>query len=65
MRFIPGREIRRYVASLNQSLQLFGHHRPGAQPEAPEKQIGHGRTEEELDSELAALENETGDAMSE
>ena len=38
---------------------MFGHHRDAdATPEEPEKQIGEGRTDEELDSELAALEDE-------
>jgi len=35
---------------------MFGHHRDAdATPEEPEKQIGEGRTDEELDAELAEL----------
>ena len=53
------KDIRRYVSSLNQAEMLFGHHRDAdATPEEPEKQIGEGRTDEELDAELAALEDE-------
>jgi len=38
---------------------MFGHHRDAdATPEEPEKQIGGGRTDEELDAELAELEND-------
>lgn len=52
-------DIRRYVSSLNQVDRLFGHHRDAdATPEEPEKQIGGGRTDEELDAELAELEAE-------
>ena len=52
-------DIRRYVSSLNQVEMMFGHHRDAdATPEEPEKQIGEGRTDEELDAELAALEDE-------
>lgn len=50
--------IRRYVSSLNQVHRLFGHHRDtDATPEEPEKQIGEGHTDEELDAELAELED--------
>jgi len=52
-------DIRRYVSSLNQVDRMFGHHRDtDATSEEPEKQIGEGRTDEELDAELAELENE-------
>jgi len=52
-------DIRRYVSSLNQVDRMFGHHRDAdATPEEPEKQIGGGRTDEELDAELAELEND-------
>lgn len=52
-------DIRRYVSSLNQVDRLFGHHRDAdATPEEPDKQIGGGRTDEELDAELAELEAE-------
>ncbi|WP_244877440.1 helix-turn-helix domain-containing protein [Haloferax prahovense] len=52
-------DIRRYVSSLNQVDRLFGHHRDAdATPEEPDKQIGGGRTDEELDAELTKLEAE-------
>lgn len=52
-------DIRRYVSSLNQVNRMFGHHRDAdATPEEPEKQIGEGQTDEELDTELAELESE-------
>ena len=52
-------DIRRYVSSLNQVDRMFGHHRDAdATPEEPEKQIGGGRTDKELDAELAELEND-------
>jgi Mn-dependent DtxR family transcriptional regulator len=52
-------DIRRYVSSLNQVNRMFGHHRGAdATPEEPEKQIGEGRTDGELDAELAELEDE-------
>jgi len=55
-------DIRRYVSSLEQAHRLFGHHRGAdATPEAPEKQIAEDRTDEALDAELAALEDEIGD----
>ena len=51
-------DIRRYISSLNQVNRMFGHHRDAdATPEKPEKQIGEGRTDEELDTELAELED--------
>ncbi|GAB7020953.1 MarR family transcriptional regulator [Halostagnicola bangensis] len=51
-------DIRRYVSSLDQVHRLFGHHRDSdATPEEPEKQIGEGRSDEELDAELAELED--------
>ena len=50
-------DIRRYVANLTQAERMFGHHRDAdAQPEEPDAQLGHGRTEEELDAELEELE---------
>jgi len=50
-------DIRRYVANLTQADRMFGHHRGAdAQPQEPETQLGHGRTEEELDAELEELE---------
>jgi len=52
-------DIRRYVSSLEQVDRMFGHHRDAdAAPEVPDKQIGEGRTDEELDAELAELEAE-------
>ena len=55
-------DIRRYVSSLNQVHRMFGHHRDmDATPEEPEKQIGEGRTDEELDAELAELEDDSVD----
>lgn len=52
-------DIRRYVSSLNQVDRMFGHHRDAdAIPEEPEKQLGEDRTDEELDAELAELEDE-------
>jgi DNA-binding MarR family transcriptional regulator len=52
-------DIRRYVANLTQAHRMFGHHRDAdAQPEAPDAQIGDSRTEEELNAELAALEED-------
>ncbi len=51
-------DIRRYVANLNQAHRMFGHHRDtDAQPEEPETKIGEDRTDEELDAELAELED--------
>ena len=55
-------DIRRYVANLNQVDRMFGHHRDAnATPEVPEKRIGDSRTDEELDAELAELEDESGE----
>lgn len=55
-------DIRRYVSNLNQVDRMFGHHRDAdATPDVPEKQIGDGRTDEELDAELAELEDESGE----
>ncbi|WP_263019594.1 MarR family transcriptional regulator [Natronobiforma cellulositropha] len=52
-------DIRRYVSSLEQVHRMFGRHRDAdATPEEPEKQIGDGRTDEELDAELAELEDD-------
>ncbi|WP_119817130.1 helix-turn-helix domain-containing protein [Halalkaliarchaeum desulfuricum] len=52
-------DIRRYVASLDQIHRMFGHHREtDATPEEPEKQIGEGRTDEELDAELSEIEDD-------
>lgn len=54
-------DIRRYVSNLNQVDRMFGHHRDAdATPDVPEKQIGDSRTDEELDAELAELEDEIG-----
>ena len=50
-------DIRRYVANLTQTHRMFGHHRDAdAQPDEPDTKLGHGRTEGELDAELAELE---------
>lgn len=55
-------DVRRYVSSLDQVHRMFGHHRDAdATPDAPERQIGDGRTEEDLDTELSALEGEIED----
>ncbi|MFC3960049.1 winged helix-turn-helix domain-containing protein [Halovivax cerinus] len=55
-------DIRQYVSSLDQVDRLFGHHREAdVTPEEPDKQIGEGRTDEELDAELDALEDGSGD----
>lgn len=54
-------DIRRYVSSVDQVHRMFGRHRDAdATPEAPEKQLGEGRTEEELEAELAELEHDSG-----
>lgn len=51
--------IRRWIASINQTRRMFGHHRPAEQePEEPSKQIGEGVTDAELEAELADLEDE-------
>jgi len=56
------KDIRQYVSSLNQVDRMFGHHRDtDATPEEPEKQIGEGRTDEELNAELAELESEVNE----
>lgn len=56
------KDIRQYVSSLDQVHRMFGHHREmDATPEEPEKQIGAGRTDEEVEAELAELESELGD----
>lgn len=55
-------DIRRYVASLTQTRRMFGHHRdPDTTPEEPDKQLGDGRSDEDLDAELADLESNSGD----
>ena len=55
-------DIRRYVSNLDQTHRMFGHHRNAdATPEEPEKTLGEGRTDEELEAELAELEAETSD----
>lgn len=55
-------DVRRYVSSLDQVHRMFGHHhKPDVTPEEPTKQIGEGRTDEELDAELDALETEIDD----
>jgi len=55
-------DIRRYVSNLDQVHRMFGHHRDAdATPEEPEKQIGEGRTDEDLEAELTELEKEAGD----
>jgi DNA-binding MarR family transcriptional regulator len=54
-------DVRRYVSSLEQADRLFGHHRDeDATPEEPDRQIGDDRTDEELEAELAALEDDRG-----
>ncbi len=55
-------DIRRYISSLNQVHRLFGHHRDAdATPATPDQRIGEGRTDDELETELAELEAEVGD----
>ncbi|GAD53415.1 hypothetical protein MBEHAL_2175 [Halarchaeum acidiphilum MH1-52-1] len=52
-------DIRRYVSSLDQVHRMFGQHRaPDATPDSPEKQLGENRTDEDLEEELTALEND-------
>jgi len=51
-------DIRRYVANLDQANRLFGHHRESDAPDEPDKQIGAGRTDDELEAELESLEDE-------
>ncbi|PSP93163.1 MarR family transcriptional regulator [Halobacteriales archaeon QS_1_68_44] len=54
-------DIRRYVSSLTQVHRMFGHHRDSDMAlEEPEKQIGAGRTDEELEAELEELEDDIG-----
>lgn len=56
-------DIQRYVANLDQVNRLFGSHRDAdATPEAPETQLGEGRTDEELEAELEALEDDVDGA---
>ena len=51
-------DIRRYVSSLDQVHRMFGHHRHAdATAEEPDTQIDEGRTDDELEAELAALED--------
>jgi len=53
-------DARRLRANLLQGYRMFGHHRnKGVTPCEPENQIGAGRTDEELDAELAELKAET------
>lgn len=53
------KDIQRYVSSLDQVNRMFGHHRDmDAAPEEPEKQIGEGSTDEELEAELKDLEDD-------
>lgn len=55
-------DIQRYVSSLTQVDRMFGRHRGAdATPEDPETQIGEGRTDAELATELAELEDKVGD----
>lgn len=56
-------DIHRWIASLNQTLRMFGHHRNDDQttPEEPSKRIGDGKTDEELTAELEELERELDD----
>lgn len=55
-------DIRRYVSTLNQVHRMFGHHRnTDATPEEPDKKLGDGRADEELEAELAELEAKTSD----
>lgn len=52
-------DIHRYVANLDQATRMFGHHRePDATPEEPAERIGGNRSDEELETELAELEDE-------
>lgn len=55
-------DVRRYVSSLNQVHRMFGHHRDAdAIPEEPDKRIGEGRTDEDLEAELADLDGDISD----
>lgn len=52
-------DIHRYVANFDQATRMFGHHRgPNATPEEPAERIGGNRSDEELEAELAELEDE-------
>lgn len=42
-------------ASLDQVHRMFGHHR-GTDPESPDRMIGEGRSDAELEAELYELE---------
>lgn len=56
-------DVRRYVSSLDQVHRMFGHHRDAdATPEEPEELLGGGRTDEELEAELAELKDNVGDS---
>lgn len=53
-------DVQRYVSSLDQVNRMFGHHRDAAAtPEEPDRQIGDGRTDEELEAELTELEDDS------
>ena len=56
-------DIRRWIASLDQTLRMFSHHRDDDQttPEEPSKNIGAGKTNAELTAELEELERELDD----
>jgi DNA-binding MarR family transcriptional regulator len=55
-------DVRRYVSSLDQVQRMFGHHRDAdATPAEPEEQIADGRSDEELEAEVAELEAEMRD----
>jgi len=55
-------DIRRFVANLDQANRMFGHHREAdAEPEDPETKIGEGRTDADLEEELAELEEDLVD----
>lgn len=55
-------DVRRYVSSLDQVDRMFGRHRNAdVTPEEPEKRIGEGRTDEELETELEELEGGSGE----
>ena len=49
---------RRWIASIDQTRRMFGHHCPEQEPEVPTKQIAHGVTDTELEAELEDLEAE-------
>ncbi|WP_276248624.1 helix-turn-helix domain-containing protein [Haladaptatus sp. YSMS36] len=49
-------DIQRYLSNLDQLYRMFGHHRSDTTPEEPTRKIGEGRTDEDLDAELAELE---------